>query len=61
MKIFGILLLCLGLVLTITIIFSWIGIPLMFVGAIVIWAGRSPTVITNVIHNSPSEKSDSQK
>ena len=61
MKILGILFLILGFLLTITIFLAWIGIPLMFIGAILVWAGRKPTVITNVIHNGPAGSSTESK
>ena len=59
MKIIGILLLLLGLALTVTLIFSFIGIPMMFIGAILIWAGRSPATI--VIHNQTTNSGEPGK
>ena len=52
MKIFGIILLVLGLLLTLTIVFFWIGIPLMMVGAVLVVAGGKAATITNIVQVS---------
>ncbi len=61
MKVIGILFLLLGFVLTLTIFLAFIGIPLMFIGAILIWAGRSPTIITNTVYTNPTDRPDDRK
>ena len=52
MKIFGILLLVLGFLLTISIVFFWIGIPLMMVGVVMVVAGGKAATITNIVQVS---------
>ena len=52
MKIAGIFFIVIGLMLTLTIIGAWVGIPLMIVGAILAIAGRRPATITNIVQVS---------
>lgn len=52
MRIFGAILLVVGLLLSITIIFWFIGIPLMIVGGILMAVGGKPHAITNIVQVS---------
>lgn len=54
MRILGAIMLVLGLLLSLTIIGALIGIPMMFVGLVLVIAGRSkPNVIVHVTQNGP--------
>lgn len=49
MRVVGIIFIVLGLMLSLTIIGAWLGIPLMIVGAIMTMSRSKPTVITNIV------------
>ncbi len=56
MRIFGVILLLLGLVLTLTVIGGFIGFPLMIVGAILAAFGGKKVVIQNITQNTPQDE-----
>jgi hypothetical protein len=57
LRIFGVLLLLIGLLLTITIIFSHMGILLMIVGLLAIFVGRKRTpIVVQIVQDSSPKK-----
>jgi uncharacterized membrane protein len=57
LRFFGVLLLLIGLLLTITIIFSHIGILLMIVGLLAIFVGRKRApIVVQIVQDSSQKK-----
>ena len=57
LRIFGGLLILIGLLLTITIIFSHVGILLMIVGLLAIFVGRKRVpIVVQIVQESPQKK-----